>query len=80
MRVPSPPVPRKIRSASEAAQMRTTSKTWDRERPCLITKAFWAPMAIMSERPVKKPGRSAITLEKYLIVCVLELNYQPVQF
>jgi hypothetical protein len=37
-------------------------------------------MAIMSERPVKKPGRSAITLEKYLIVCVLELNYQPVQF
>ena len=80
MRVPSPPVPRKMRKASDAAQIRTTSKTWERERPCLMTKAFWAPMAIMSERPVKKPGRSAITLEKYLTKCVFDSDYSVVEF
>jgi hypothetical protein len=45
-----------------------------------MTKAFWAPMAIMSERPVKKPGRSAITLEKYLTKCVFDSDYSVVEF
>jgi hypothetical protein len=58
-------VPRKISSASDAAQIATTRRTWDLAKPCRITKAFWAPMAMMRERPVNRPGRNAITYRYY---------------
>jgi hypothetical protein len=45
-----------------------------------MTKAFWAPMAIIRERPVSKPGTSAITRKKYLTKCVFDSDYSTVEF
>ena len=73
-------MPRKIRNASDAAQIRTTSKTWERERPCLMTKAFCAPIAIMRDRPVRRPGRSAITPKMYRRFSVFNSGYLRVKF
>ena len=61
MILPSPPVPTMMRRASEIAQTKTTRVTWLRSSPCLMTKAFWAPIATMRDKPVKKPVMSAIT-------------------
>jgi hypothetical protein len=45
-----------------------------------MTNAFWAPMAIIKERPVKKPGTSAITHKKYLRNCVFISAYPQIKF
>jgi hypothetical protein len=48
-------MPAPIRIASATAQKKTTAKMFWRFRPCLSTKAFCAPMAIINAKPLAKP-------------------------
>lgn len=56
IKVPNPPVPRKMRAASEAAQIATIRRMCCLISPWRITKAFCAPIAIIRDKPVRKPG------------------------
>jgi hypothetical protein len=60
---PSPLAPSAIKSASENAQIKTVSRTYFLVKPWRITKAFWAPIAIIKDSPARKPGRTAIILK-----------------
>ena len=53
--IPAPAMPSAISTRSESAQIATTASTCSRRRPCRSTNAFWAPIAMMSDRPRKKP-------------------------
>ena len=50
-----PKIPTKIKKVSESEQKITTGKTNLPKRPCLRTNIFWAPIAKISENPIKKP-------------------------
>ena len=52
-------MPAAMSSASAAAQTATTGSTCSRRMPWRSTKAFWAPMATMSDSAVRKPERAA---------------------
>src|SRR6184192_2988302 len=54
---PSPLTPSPIRTRSDTAQMTTSGATAPPRRPCCRRKAFWEPIATMSDRPVPKPAR-----------------------
>src|ERR1700730_12471321 len=47
--------PRAIRAASDRLQARLTAKTCAPMRPWRRTKAFWAPIATIRLRPVRRP-------------------------
>ena len=53
--------PRRPRSGPgrETAQIATTGPTCSRARPCRSTKAFCAPIATISDRPVSRPATAA---------------------
>ena len=59
--VPSPATPAAISSASDSAQIRLSTKTCCRKSPWRRMKAFWAPIAMISEAPRKKPEIAAVT-------------------
>src|SRR5215218_4624489 len=54
-----PATPARMRTASDAAHIATTALTCSSRRPCRRTKAFCAPMATISERPIPSPARAA---------------------
>ena len=61
IKAPRPLAPRAISSASEKAHIKTVSKTNFLVSPCRITKAFWAPIAMINESPDSNPGIIANT-------------------
>src|SRR5215212_9717030 len=54
-----PATPATMSTASETAQTATTAVTCSRRSPCRRTKAFCAPIATISERPMPSPARAA---------------------
>ena len=54
-----PVIPRMISSASAIEQNRAIKKTCCLRTPCLKTKAFCAPIAIISESPRNNPVKNA---------------------
>ena len=59
-------MPENIKIKSEQEQIKQTKKTYCFLSPCSITKMFWAPIAKIKLRPVKKPNtRYSIKLLGY---------------
>ena len=48
-------IPKKISIRSDNEQIKQTINTYFFLRPCSITNIFWAPIARIKLRPVKKP-------------------------
>ncbi|MFC5127999.1 hypothetical protein ACFPRL_33260 [Pseudoclavibacter helvolus] len=67
--MPAPPMPSRMRSASERAHTATTARTCLRSRPWRSTNAFCAPIATMRERPKPNPAsgvsRSKVMPRRY---------------
>ena len=62
-----PIIPKKIKIVSEIEQYNEVVKTCCLIIPCLKTKIFWAPIAIINEEPSKNPVIiDSITLKIYL--------------
>ena len=57
-----PVIPRMISKESAIEQNRAIKKTCSLKIPCLITKAFCAPMAIIRDSPRKKPVNNAVSI------------------
>ena len=55
----------KIKSASETEQNNATDNTCLPRSPCLNTKTFCAPIAIISEKPSASPDKKPTTKEKF---------------
>ena len=53
-----PVIPITINKQSDKAQNKETKKTCFWSMPCLKTKAFWAPIAIINDSPRKKPVKN----------------------
>ena len=57
-----PVIPRMISRVSAIEQNRAIKKTCCLRTPCLKTKAFCAPIAIIRDRPRKKPVNNAVNI------------------
>ena len=58
-----PVIPRMISRVSAIEQNRAIKKTCCRRMPCLKTKAFCAPIAIISDSPRKNPVNNADSIK-----------------
>jgi len=56
---PSAPVPTLMRMMSDAAHTATIQPTWVPRKPLRNTKAFWAPMAMIKDKPAPNPAAAA---------------------
>ena len=61
---PAPATPAAMRITSETVQIATTVVTWLRRAPWRTTKAFWGPMATMSDSPNAHPEARALIGER----------------
>ena len=66
-----PVIPRMISKESAIEQNRAIKKTCCLRTPCLKTKAFCAPIAIIKDSPRKKPVKNAVII---ILIRVLEKN------
>ena len=48
-------IPKKINKKSDIEQIKQTKKIYCFLKPCSITNIFWAPIAKIKLKPVKKP-------------------------